>query len=110
MIPLSTAREQAPFTFKGKAYRRVGSTTIVMSQEDYARLLLDRNHSRHRWENQTAVGVRLEDLDHEEILQTRQAAIERRRISASTMNVGDILGRLGLRIDGQIPQRRQKSS
>jgi len=27
------------------------------------RLLLDRNHARHRWENQPAVGVRLEDLD-----------------------------------------------
>ena len=43
--------------------KRVGSTTTVMSQDEYARLLLDRNHSRHRWENQTAVGVHIEDLD-----------------------------------------------
>ena len=39
-----------------------------MAQEEYGRLLLDRNHSRHRWENQPAIGVRLEDLDDEEIL------------------------------------------
>lgn len=50
----------------------------------------------------------LDDLDHEEILQTRQAAIERRRISASTSTeVGDILDRLGLRVDGKITQAAQ---
>ena len=63
-----------------------------MSQEEYARLLLDRNHSHHRWENQPVVGVRLEDLDREEILRTRQTAIEQRRLSAGTsMDIGDIL-------------------
>ena len=57
-----------------------------------------RAHSRHRWENQPAIDVRLEDLDREEILRTRQAAIERRRISADTgMDVGDILDRLAAR-------------
>jgi ATP-dependent DNA helicase RecG len=103
-----SAREHAPFTFEGKAYRRVGSTTTVMPQEEYGRLLLDRNHSRHRWENQPAVGIRLEDLDHEEILRTRQTAIEQRRLSAGTsMDVGDILDRLGLRINGEITQAAQ---
>ena len=102
------SREFAPFIFEGKPYKRVGSTTTVMSQEEYARILLDRNHSRHRWENQPAFGVRLEDLDHEEILRTRQTAIEHRRLSAGTsMDVGDILDRLGLRIDGQITQAAQ---
>lgn len=68
----------------------------------------DRNHSRHRWENQPAVRVGLEDLDHEEILRTRQTAIEQRRLSAGTsMDVGDILDRLGLRIDGEITQAAQ---
>lgn len=103
-----SARAHAPFTFEGKAYRRVGSTTTVMPQEQYGRLLLDRNHSRHRWENQPAVGIGIEDLDHEEILRTRQTAIEQRRLSAGTsMEVGDILDRLGLRIDGKITQAAQ---
>jgi ATP-dependent DNA helicase RecG len=54
------------------------------------------------------VGVSLEDLDHEEILRTRATAIEQRRLSAGTsMDVGDILDRLGLRIDGQVTQAAQ---
>ena len=108
VLSAPSARAQAPFTFEGKAYRRVGSTTTVMGQEEYGRLLLDRNHSRHRWENQPAVRVGLDDLDHEEILRTRQTAIEQRRLSAGTsMDVGDILDRLGLRIDGEITQAAQ---
>jgi ATP-dependent DNA helicase RecG len=108
VLDAPSAREDAPFTFEGKVYRRVGSTTTVMAQEEYGRLLLDRNHSRHRWENRPAVGVRLEDLDREEILRTRQTDIEQRRLSAGTsMDVGDILDRLGLRIDGKITQAAQ---
>jgi len=60
------------------------------------------------WENEPAVRVRLEDLDHEEILRTREAAIQQRRISAGTsLDVGDILDRLGLRVDGAITQAAQ---
>ncbi|MBY0279030.1 putative DNA binding domain-containing protein [Candidatus Binatia bacterium] len=102
------SKQFAPFVFESKPYKRVGSTTTVMSQDEYARLLLDRNHSRHRWENQPAAGVRLEDLDREEILLTRATAIEQRRLSAGTsMDVGDILDRLGLRIDGQVTHAAQ---
>lgn len=102
------SRQFAPFVFESKPHKRVGSTTTVMSQEEYGRLLLDRNHSRHRWENQPAVGVRLEDLDREEILRTRTTAIEQRRLSPGTsMDAADILDRLGLRIDGQVTQAAQ---
>ena len=100
--------ETVPFTFDGRAFERVGNTTRKMPQEKYERLLLQRAHAKRRWENQPAEGVRIEDLDHEEILRTRQAAIEQRRISAGTsQDVGDILDRLGLRIDGQITQAAQ---
>jgi len=79
-----------------------------MPQDEYARLLLDRSHSRHRWENQLAVDVTLDDLDKEEILRTWQAAIDQRRLSAGTsMDVGDVLDRLGLRIHGQVTQAAQ---
>ncbi|MBI2567947.1 MAG: putative DNA binding domain-containing protein [Candidatus Schekmanbacteria bacterium] len=108
VLDAPSAREHAPFTFDGKAYRRVGSTTTVMAQEEYGRPLLDRNHSRHRWENQLAVGLGLDDLDHEEILRTRQTAIDQRRLSAGTsMDVGDILDRLGLRVGGKVTQAAQ---
>ena len=108
VLEAAPSRKFAPFVFESKPYKRVGSTTTVMTQEEYARLLLDRNHSRHRWENQPAVGIRLEDLDREEILRTRATAIEQRRLSAGTsMDIGDILDRLGLRIDGQVTQAAQ---
>ncbi|MDX2053244.1 MAG: hypothetical protein SFV15_12675 [Polyangiaceae bacterium] len=108
VLDAAPSLQYAPFVFEAKPYKRVGSTTTVMSQEEYGRPLLDRNHSRHRWENQPAVGVRLDDLDREEVLRTRQTAIEQRRLSAGTsMDVGDILDRLGLRIDGQITQAAQ---
>jgi len=100
--------EAVPFTFDGRAYQRVQSTTSVMPQDRYEQMLLERAHVRRRWENQQAVDVGIEDLDHEEILRTREAAIQQRRISASTStDVVDILDRLGLMRDGVITQAAQ---
>lgn len=97
-----------PFTFDGRPYQRVQTTTSVMRQERYDAMLLERGHARRRWENQPAVDVRLEDLDHEEILLTREAAIRKRRLSAETpADIGDILDRLGLRRGGVITQAAQ---
>lgn len=48
------------------------------------------------------------DLDHEEILRTRDDAIRFRRISAGTsLDVGVVLDRLGLRRDGELTQAAQ---
>jgi len=100
--------DQRPFTFDGRSCQRVQTTTSVMAQERYESLLLERSHARRRWENQPAVDVTIDQLDHEEILRTREAAIQQRRISASTStDVGDILDRLGLRRDGLITQAAQ---
>lgn len=97
-----------PFVFDGRPYQRIQTTTSVMPQERYEALLLDRAHARRRWENQPAVDVTLNDLDHEEILRTRETGIRQRRISAGTsMEVGDILDRLGLRRNGVITQAAQ---
>lgn len=100
--------EARPFTFDGRPYQRVETTTSRMPQERYESLLLDRMHARRRWENQPAVGVRVDDLDAEEILRTREDAVRHRRISAATStDLGDILDRLGLRIDGVLTQATQ---
>ena len=53
---------------ESKPYERVSSTVTVRSQEEYARLLVERNHRRQRWENQPAVDVRVEQLAREELL------------------------------------------
>ncbi len=100
--------DSVPFTYEGRPFERVGSTTRKMSQEKYEKLLLERAHARQRWENQPAVDVRLKDLDREEVLRTREAAIQQRRISAGTSrDVGDVLDRLGLRRDGVTTQAAQ---
>lgn len=94
-----------PFLFDGRAYTRSGPTTQRMEKNTYENLLTYRMHPLKQWENQPAVGVTLDDLDHEEILRTREEAVRRRNISAGTsMEVGDILDRLGLRNDGVITQ------
>ena len=100
--------DSVPFTFEGRPYERIGSTTRKMSQKRYETLLLERAHARRRWENQPAVGVRLKDLDREEILRTRELAIQQGRISAGTSRkVEDVLDRLGLRQDGVLTQAAQ---
>jgi hypothetical protein len=46
VLDAAPSRQFAPFVFDSRPHRRVGSTTSVMSQQEYTRLLLDRNHSR----------------------------------------------------------------
>lgn len=41
---------QKPYTYEGRAYQRVGSTTSLMPPATFQRLLLDKNHSLRRWE------------------------------------------------------------
>ena len=108
VLEATTPGDTHPFSFDGRAYRRLETTTSVMPQDQYEAKLLDRAHARRRWENQPAVDVTLADLDHEEILRTREAGIQQRRISPGTSTeAGDILDRLGLRRDGVITQAAQ---
>ncbi len=97
------SHESRPFTFDGRPYERIGSTTSVMPQEKYQRLLLERAHSSRRWEN-LPVELALEDLDQEEILKTARLGAAAGRMSAASTptDVADVLDRLGLRIQGQL--------
>lgn len=90
-----------PFTYDGRPYRRLGSSTERMPQEQYQQLLLQRAHGRHRWENRRAEGVMLADLDTEEILRTLRIGREAGRLPESTVGSPDeILEKLQLRVDG----------
>ena len=107
LIALSARSNQegAPYALDGRAFERSGNTTRRMSQHRYESLLLERAHARRRWENQPAVDVKLDDLDREEILRTRELAIQQHRISAgSPRGVGELLDRLKLRRNGVITQ------
>jgi len=108
VLAVSGEADARPFTFGGRPFQRIGTTTSVMPQERYETLLLDRAHARRRWENQPAVNISISDLDAEEILRTRESAIAQRRISAGTSrDLGDILDRLGLRRNGVLTQAAQ---
>jgi len=89
--------ELRPYAFDGRPYQRVGSTTSVMPQEIYQRLLAERAHSRTRWEKQPAEGYGISDLDREEILRTVRFGIDAGRLPESTgRDIPDILTRFEL--------------
>lgn len=103
VLTAPAALDSRPFTFRGRPYRRVGTTTSVMPQEEYQRALLDRAHSRRRWENDAATNIGIDELDHEEILRTVRLAIEAGRLPEATRaDVSEVLERLGLIWDGQL--------
>ena len=103
VIDAAPSDDTRPFTFDGRPYQRIETTTSVMPQERYQQLLLDRVHSRHRWENAPAIGVGLDTLDHEEILRTVRTGIAAGRLPETTgTDPSDILDRLGLCMQGQI--------
>ena len=95
--------ELRPYVFDGRPYQRVSSTTSLMPQGTYQRLLTERAHSRARWENQAAAFDSLADLDPEEIHRTARLGIAAGRLPESTgRNVRDILSRLDLFKDGKL--------
>jgi ATP-dependent DNA helicase RecG len=69
VLRTTPAADTLPCTYDGRPYRRIGTTTSVMPQETYQQLLLERTHSRQRWENQTT-DVTIQHLDVEEIRRT----------------------------------------
>jgi ATP-dependent DNA helicase RecG len=97
VIALRVPGGGGPYAYDGRPYLRNGPTTIVMPQSIYERKLLERTHARNRWENQTAEGIFLDDLDHTEIVRTVDEAIRRGRMDdPGTRNVRDLLVGLNL--------------
>jgi ATP-dependent DNA helicase RecG len=73
-----------------------------MPQEAYERLLLDRMHSRRRWENQPAE-VTTRDIDRDEVFRIAEnARSSGRLVGPAARNVSDVLDRFGLRRNGEI--------
>ena len=103
VIVVSTGQGASrPYSYGGTAYRRVGNTTLVMSADEYNRMLFERLHSEQRWENQPAVGWSVDDLDETEILQTVRLAVQGRRLEAPLISgdLADVLRGLGLLQEG----------
>ena len=96
-IAVSPHDDSRVFTFDDRAYQRIESTTQVMLQDTYQRLLLDRSHSHKRWENAISP-LGIEDLDLSEVRSTVRTGIDSGRIpsTAATQPI-DVLDRFGLR-------------
>jgi len=106
-VPVSTGREvivvsvtggrSRPYTIRGRAYRRVGSTNHELSRDEYNALLLERLHGEQRWEIEPATSFTLADLDESEILVTVEEAIRRGRLEdPGTRDPAALLQGLGL--------------
>lgn len=86
-----------PYTYRGQAYRRVGNTSPPMSRDEYNRVLLERLHGEHRWENEPATGWSIADLDAAEIIRTVDETIRRGRAEdPGTRDIVELLRGLGL--------------
>ena len=78
VVTVSVGQHQ-PYSYRGRALRRVGSTNRTMSRDEYHRVLLERLHGQHRWENEPVPDWTVDDLDPSEITRTIDGAIRRRR-------------------------------
>ena len=96
--------DDGPYTYDGRSYQRIGNTTQRMPTAEYERRLLERLHSRQRWENRIAEGYSIDDLGTEEIKRTLDAAVATGRLESVLTSPAEILDRLGVRIDGRILQ------
>jgi ATP-dependent DNA helicase RecG len=103
ILTVAGMTESVPYTFDGRAYERVGNTTRKMAQERYEGLLLDRAHSRRRWENQVADEISLKDIDREEVVRIVDAARSTGRLVGQVgRSLPDLLDRMGVRRKGKL--------
>jgi ATP-dependent DNA helicase RecG len=93
-----------PYTFDGRAYWRIESTTKRMPQHRYNELLLEYANKLKPWDAAIANQIDVDDLDSEEILKTLQESINRGRTESklATDDVSEVLRRLKLIKNGKI--------
>lgn len=92
-----------PYSYRGRASRRVGNTNQELSREEYNSMLLERLHGERRWENEPARGWAVADLEASEIVRTTEEAIRRGRVEdPGTRDPLELLRGLGLLRDGAI--------
>jgi ATP-dependent DNA helicase RecG len=65
-----------PYSFSGTPYEREQADTHIMNQSRYQQLILSRNVTPVSWELLMAEGLTIEDLDHEEIINTVRDGVE----------------------------------
>lgn len=98
--------KNGPYSFDGRAFYKVESTTALMPRQMYEERLKLSNPRRFSWENTPTTEITVEDIDTELLYQTLHDGIGSRRIHASAMTLQDpekIMLKLGVaRKDGTI--------
>jgi len=98
--------KNGPYSFDGRAFYKVESTTALMPRQMYEERLRISNPQRFSWENMPNSEITVDDIDTELLYQTLHDGIGSRRIHASAMTLQDpmkIMLKLGIaRKDGMI--------
>ncbi len=98
--------KNGPYSFDGRAFYKVESTTALMPRQMYEERLKLSNPQRFSWENTPNPDITVEEIDSELLYQTLHDGIGSRRIHASAMTLQDptkIMIKLGVaRKDGMI--------
>ena len=94
----------APYTYDGRAYYKVESTTVLMPRSMFEERLRRSNPSRFAWESQTPDNLRYEDLDEGRIKGAVSYGVDRGRMPASAMteSAWALLDKFGMIEDGKI--------
>ena len=75
----------APYTYDGKPYLRVESTTVLMPRDMFEERLLRSRMSRYPWENQLCEDITLADLDEQRIRGAVRLGVEQGRMPESSL-------------------------
>lgn len=98
--------KNGPYSFDGRAFYKIESTTVLMPRQMYEERLKLSNPQRFSWENTSNSEITINDIDTELLYQTLHDGIGSRRIHASAMTIQDlvkIMQKLGVaRKDGMI--------
>ena len=94
----------APYTYDGRPYYKVESTTVLMPRSMFEERLRRSNPSRFAWESQTPDNLLIEDLDESRIKGAIAYGVEKGRMPASavTDNTWALLDKFAMIENGKI--------
>ena len=75
----------APYTYNGRPYLRMESTTIAMPRDMFENRLLRSKSSHYSWESQICEGITLSDLEEQRIRGGVRLGVEHGRMPASSL-------------------------
>ena len=96
--------KHVPYTYDGRPFERTTSTTSRMTQHRLEQMIIKRNYLNHDWEEHLTDEFIIDDLDHQEIMNTIKEGISKNRISPEAIDysIEQILENFKLIKDGRL--------